>query len=318
MIPPLYVSLICCVPVPRSGAAVRRQLRAAMDVTAYGPDYFRCEKMACTLERRVCVARQETALSFDAWIAGRRDLGKKVAFAMCADCAQGKAIWQEEERMSEQQQKETPAPMPEPAPEAAAPASSPDSCKNCRRVMKIKAKGLCAGCYSVLVRCVSKGADPATIDEAMKAAALRYRQGPEAMRAYQADQVRKHQAQKMAAAAELKRSGSLTTDEFLAEVDEVAARHPDLPNGDAKPQAPPNDTAQLRCPAISILPPVIEVRFYQDQRDRDLWAFLRSEATRLRRTPDQQLLWILEAYMQSLIMGDYGAAGTEERQEVSA
>lgn len=210
--------------------------------------------------------------------------------------------------MSEQQ--EAPTPVPEPAP--------PDACKNCKRTGKIKARGLCAGCYSVLVRCVSKGADQTTIEREMAAAAMRYQQGPEALVPYRNEQVRMHQARNMAAKAATKRIGLLTEDEFVAEVDEVAARHPDLPDGDAKPQAPPNDTAQLRCPATSILPRVIEVHFDADQRDRDLWAFLRSEATRLRRTPDQQLLWILEAYMQSLILGDYGASGTEERQEVSA
>lgn len=54
-------------------------------------DYFRCEKMACTLSQITCMTRQEQAMAYREYLTGR-DMKKKLAYAMCADCKQGRTI----------------------------------------------------------------------------------------------------------------------------------------------------------------------------------------------------------------------------------
>ncbi len=58
-------------------------------------NYFRCEKMACTLPRQTCLKRQEQAMSFREYTSGRDAAKKKLAYAMCADCKQGKTLKKE-------------------------------------------------------------------------------------------------------------------------------------------------------------------------------------------------------------------------------
>lgn len=55
-------------------------------------DYFDCAKLACRLPKGDCIKRQEQALSFEDYVAGRKDTDKKIAYAMCADCSQGREI----------------------------------------------------------------------------------------------------------------------------------------------------------------------------------------------------------------------------------
>lgn len=118
------------------------------------PDYFRCEKMACTLQKRVCVVRQDQALSFDDYMQGRKDQGKKIAYAMCADCAQGRRV--RAETPGKDHSHVTPVrriPI-DPEPEEAITTTMEDTmkrdkCTNCQRdnLLICNAEGMCHSCH---------------------------------------------------------------------------------------------------------------------------------------------------------------------------
>lgn len=55
-------------------------------------DYFHCEKLACTMPKQTCMMRQEQALSFKEFVSGKKASPKRIDYAMCADCGQGKEI----------------------------------------------------------------------------------------------------------------------------------------------------------------------------------------------------------------------------------
>ena len=55
-------------------------------------DYFQCEKLACIMPRHVCIMRQEQAMSFKEFVSGKKASPKRINYAMCADCNQGRNI----------------------------------------------------------------------------------------------------------------------------------------------------------------------------------------------------------------------------------
>ncbi|HQJ31657.1 MAG TPA: hypothetical protein PLG18_11010 [Syntrophales bacterium] len=88
--------------------------------------------------------------------------------------------------------------------------------------------------------------------------------------------------------ARKKGGGILIKEEFLKQLDAVAAKHPDLPDGGDKVAEIP------RIPRVSIT-----LCFYDDA-DLDILDFVNAEAKRCRRTPDQQIMWTLQSHLPEI------------------
>ena len=112
----------------------------------------------------------------------------------------------------------------------------------------------------------------------------------------------------MAPKKKVEKAGLLTTEEFCKQVDEAAAKYPDLPkNGDSDGllSDAKKTVADVKSPSKPIPIPAPEPRvtlvlkFYNND-DLDILDFIGKEAKRCRRTPDQQVLWMLQSHMPAM------------------
>lgn len=152
-------------------------------------------------------------------------------------------------------------------------------CVNCGRLMAIAQEGLCGGCW-----CRTKGLDGDARDEALKKAAADFGGVPEGRRAkqrkyYRGPRVKPEAPDSVNPVPLDEKATDAEIDEyFLRKVEEVAAKHPGL----TFEPAPAGSESVLS----------IVVNFLHD--DGPLFEGLMKLGRKYRRSPDQQILWILE------------------------
>lgn len=151
-------------------------------------------------------------------------------------------------------------------------------CWNCKRIMSISQEGLCGGCFNRI-----KGKAGEERDEALALAAEQFGGLPPGKRGPQRPYVKGPRVKPVIQDAE-KRGGILTQDEFLHQVDEVAAKHPGLT---FEPVPVPDHPGLKEVPLLSVI-----VNFTDG--DGPLFDGLMKLGRKYRRTPDQQILWLLE------------------------
>ncbi len=159
-------------------------------------------------------------------------------------------------------------------------------CRNCGRLMVIAQGGLCGGCW-----CRTRGLTGEDREEALKKAAVDFGGVPEGQRAKQRKFYRGPRV-KPEASADAPEGGLLVNEEFPPQVDEAASKHPGL----AFERAPSGSESVLS----------IIVNFLHD--DGPLFEGLMRLGKKYRRSPDQQLLWLLEKELSNevLIKDDSG------------
>ena len=109
----------------------------------------------------------------------------------------------------------------------------------------------------------------------------------------------------MAPKKKVEKAGLLTTEEFCKQVDEVAAKHPALPdNGDKAPEpkeaARKNKQEALKEAAPAPIVKTTVVLEFRDEVDLGILDYIDKEAKRCRRTPEQQVLWILQSHLPEM------------------
>ena len=151
-------------------------------------------------------------------------------------------------------------------------------CVNCGRLMFIAQGGLCGGCW-----CRTRGLTGEDREEALKKAAADFGVLPPGKRGPQRKYTKGPRVKPVIQDAE-KRGGLLTEEEFLRQVDEVAAKHPGLA---FEPVPVPDHPGLNEAPLLTVI-----VNFTDG--DGPLFDGLMKLGRKYRRSPDQQLLWLLE------------------------
>lgn len=215
---------------------------------------IKCRKLDRTMTAGKCLRLQEEAEGF---------YGKEKA-SRCGSCPceQGLEIRREIE-MAQNKRRE---------------------CRNCKRVMVIAQDGLCGGCW-----CRTKGLSGKEKDEALAKAKADFGGVPEGERAPQRKFFRGPKVKPEAAPDSMAEVGSMLTERgFLELLKDASAKHPGLIE---KPpmafEALPADHPAANMPLLSII-----VNFTDG--DGPLFDGLMALGKKYRRSPDQQILWLLE------------------------